>query len=157
MSFVAIDWGSTRFRAYRVEENGVVSARLASERGIAVTPRAELAATLVAELAPWRAWLESGRVPVLMAGMIGSDRGLRDAGYQRLPIDLEALADAAAQVEVTTPPPTRVSIRAGLALGDASGDAYDVMRGEEVQLLGAQRLRPASLYVFPGTHSKWVP
>src|SRR3982751_1856055 len=114
MSFVAIDWGSTRFRAYRVVSNGV-SDRLSSARGIATTPPEELAAALVSELAPWRAWIEGGRVPVLMAGMIGSNRGLRDAGYQRLPIDLDALASPEAQVEAATPLATRVSIRAGPA------------------------------------------
>jgi 2-dehydro-3-deoxygalactonokinase len=154
MSFVAVDWGSTRFRAYRVETGGV-SDRITSERGIGSTPPEELAATLAAQLAPWRPWIEGGRVPVRMAGMIGSNRGLRDAGYQRLPIDLDALASADALVDVATPLATRVSIRAGLAL--ARDDEFDVMRGEEVQLYGAQRLRPASLYVFPGTHSKWVP
>jgi 2-dehydro-3-deoxygalactonokinase len=154
MSFVAVDWGSTRFRAYKVEPRGV-SARLTSERGISTTPPAALADALAAELAPWRAWIEGERIPIAMAGMIGSNRGLRDVGYQRLPLDLEEIAAAAGQVEVPTPLATRVTIRQGLALAD--GDAFDVMRGEEVQLLGAERLRPARLYVFPGTHSKWIP
>jgi 2-dehydro-3-deoxygalactonokinase len=160
MSFVAIDWGSTRFRAYRVEK-GDVSDRITSARGILATPPDELPETLVAELAPWRAWIERERVPVRMAGMVGSNRGLRDAGYQRVPIFLDELASTSAEVEVqvqdkgATLLATKVSIRPGLAL--AEGDAYDVMRGEEVQLLGAYSLRPARLYVFPGTHSKWVP
>jgi 2-dehydro-3-deoxygalactonokinase len=154
MSFVAVDWGSTRLRAYRVEAGGVAD-RLASGQGIAATPRAELAAALVAALAPWRAWIERDVVPVRMAGMIGSQAGLADAGYQRLPIFLDELAATSAEVEVATPLATRVGIRPGLALVD--GDARDVMRGEEVQLLGASRLAPADLYVFPGTHSKWVP
>src|SRR5262245_5877229 len=115
MSFVAVDWGSTRFRAYRVEEGGV-SDRISSARGISTTPPDELAGALVAELAPWRGWIEGGRVPVLMAGKIGSNRGLRDAGYQRLPLDLDALASPDAQVEVATPLATRVGIRAGIAL-----------------------------------------
>jgi 2-dehydro-3-deoxygalactonokinase len=154
MRFVAVDWGSTRFRAYRVEAGGV-SDRLESGRGIATTEPGELAAALVAELAPWRAWIERERVPVRMAGMIGSNRGLRDVGYQRLPLSLEELASAGAEVEVSTPLATRVGIRPGLAV--AGGDDWDVMRGEEVQLLGAFRMRRAGLYVFPGTHSKWVP
>jgi 2-dehydro-3-deoxygalactonokinase len=153
MSFVAIDWGSTRFRAYRVEPSGVMS--IASERGIGSTPPELLTGALVEALEPWRAWIERERVPVRMAGMIGSNRGLRDVGYQRLPIDLDGLAAVDARVEVATPLATSVSIRQGLALAD--GDAFDVMRGEEVQLLGAHGLRPAGLYVFPGTHSKWVP
>jgi 2-dehydro-3-deoxygalactonokinase len=154
MSFVAIDWGSSRFRAYRVEPGGVTD-RITSARGILSTPPSALAGALAEELAPWRAWLERERVPVAMAGMIGSNRGLRDAGYQRLPIDLAALASPAAAVPVETALATTVTIRPGLALAD--GDAYDVLRGEEVQLLGAHHLRPAGLYVFPGTHSKWIP
>jgi 2-dehydro-3-deoxygalactonokinase len=154
MSFVAIDWGSSRFRAYRVEPGGVTD-RITSARGILSTPPPALAGALVEELASWRAWIERERVPVAMAGMIGSNRGLRDAGYQRLPIDLDALASPAAAVQVETALATRVTIRPGLALAD--GDAYDVLRGEEVQLLGAHHLRPAGLYVSPGTHSKWIP
>jgi 2-dehydro-3-deoxygalactonokinase len=152
MKFVAVDWGSTRFRAYRVESGNVVD-RIASARGILATAPAELAATLVAELAPWQSFIEGERVPILMAGMVGSQRGLRDAGYQRLPIFLDALTSE--QVEVATPLATKVSIRPGLAIAD--GEQYDVMRGEELQLLGAFRIRPTRLYVFPGTHSKWVP
>lgn len=154
MSFVAIDWGSTRFRAYRVEVGGVAD-RIASEGGILSTAPEELGVVLVEALEPWRAWIERERVPVRMAGMIGSNRGMRDVGYQRLPVDLEALGAVEARVAVATALATNVSIRQGLALAD--GDAFDVMRGEEVQLLGAYRLRPAALYVFPGTHSKWVP
>ena len=153
-SFVAVDWGSTWFRAYRVGP-GRIFERITSARGIRSTPPDELVGAFVTALAPWREWIERHRIPVTMAGMIGSNRGLRDAGYQRLPIDLEALASSEPQVDVATPLATRVRIRAGLALAD--GDAYDVLRGEEVQLLGAYRLRPASLYVFPGTHSKWIP
>src|SRR6185436_5514620 len=130
-----------------------VTDRITSSRGILATAPAELGATLIAELTPWRGFIESERVPVLMAGMIGSHRGLRDAGYQRLPIFLDALTSE--QVEVATPLATKVTIRPGLAIAD--GEEYDVMRGEELQLLGAFRMRPASLFVFPGTHSKWVP
>jgi len=152
--FVAVDWGSSRFRAYRVEPEGV-SDRIESARGIGSTAPEELAGALVAELAPWRAWIERDGVPVRMAGMVGSNRGLRDAGYQRLPIFLDELAAASVEVEVATPLATKVGIRPGLAV--AAGDDWDVMRGEEVQLLGAFRLRRAGLYVLPGTHSKWVP
>jgi 2-dehydro-3-deoxygalactonokinase len=156
MTFVAVDWGSTRFRAYRVED-GAVTARIASGRGISTSEPLALGAALAAELQPWRPWIEAARVPVRMAGMIGSNRGLRDVGYELLPRTLVELASGAAEVEVATPLATRVAIRRGLALADRDAGAFDVMRGEEVQLLGAFRLRRARLYVFPGTHSKWVP
>ena len=153
---VAVDWGSTRFRAYRIEAGAVVD-RLASARGIAGTPPEALAGVLVEALAPWRPWIEDTRVPVAMIGMIGSNRGLRDAGYTRLPVTLDELASADVEVEIASALATRVAIRRGLALEDRQADAFDVMRGEDVQLLGAERLRPAGLYVLPGTHSKWIP
>ncbi|MBN0646766.1 2-dehydro-3-deoxygalactonokinase, partial [Pseudomonas aeruginosa] len=42
----------------------------------------------------------------------------------------------------------------GLKVAQAAD--YDVMRGEETQLLGAWQLMPAECYVMPGTHCKWV-
>jgi 2-dehydro-3-deoxygalactonokinase len=41
----------------------------------------------------------------------------------------------------------------------ASGDRYDVMRGEEVQAFGAVasgRIEPDALICHPGTHAKWI-
>ncbi|HCL6548165.1 TPA: 2-dehydro-3-deoxygalactonokinase, partial [Klebsiella oxytoca] len=38
---------------------------------------------------------------------------------------------------------------------EQDGD-FNVMRGEETQLLGAWQLAPAECYVLPGTHCKWV-
>jgi 2-dehydro-3-deoxygalactonokinase len=48
----------------------------------------------------------------------------------------------------------------GLSCTNASG-LFDVMRGEETQLLGALRLQPRfakgrHLFCLPGTHAKWV-
>ena len=48
----------------------------------------------------------------------------------------------------------------GLSCTNASG-VFDVLRGEETQLLGALRLRPdlaqgRHLFCLPGTHAKWV-
>lgn len=96
MGFVAVDWGSSRLRAYRVEPSGV-SERLVTEQGILSTPREALAAALVAALAPWREWIERDRVPVRMAGMIGMvsrfrDYGCRGPRYLRMPRCLTCLA-----------------------------------------------------------------
>ncbi|WP_336142273.1 2-dehydro-3-deoxygalactonokinase, partial [Klebsiella pneumoniae] len=48
----------------------------------------------------------------------------------------------------------KVWIVPGLKVAQAAD--YDVMRGEETQLLGAWQLMPAECYVMPGTHCKWV-
>jgi 2-dehydro-3-deoxygalactonokinase len=142
--FLAIDWGTTNRRAYLIEDGAV----LATERDdlgiLGVAPGG-----FADELAALRARFE--RVPAVLAGMIGSNRGWVDAGYVAAPASLEALAAAAVR------PQSDVAIVPGVSrLGDGRAD---VMRGEEVQLLGAVAagLVPASaLLCQPGTHSKWA-
>jgi 2-dehydro-3-deoxygalactonokinase len=90
-----------------------------------------------------------GDLPVLLAGMAGSVRGWVTTPYARCPAGLDDLACALHWVE-----PQRTAIVPGL-----SDPAGDVMRGEEVQLLGAiaAGLAPAeALLCQPGTHCKWA-
>ena len=144
--------GLTRFRAYRVE-GGSVAERITSARGILATAPAGSSATLVAELGPWRT-LDRERTCSGADGRHGRQPPWSPRrGLPRLPIF--STRSRRNKWEVTTPLATKVSIRPGLAIAD--GEEYDVMRGEELQLLGAFRMQPANLYVFPGTHSKWVP
>jgi 2-dehydro-3-deoxygalactonokinase len=89
---------------------------------------------------------------MLMAGMIGSNRGWREAAYVPAPA---ALADLAGQL--VWPEPGFVAIVPGISWSE--GDAADVMRGEETQLLGAVSagmIPPDCLVCHPGTHNKWV-
>jgi 2-dehydro-3-deoxygalactonokinase len=91
-----------------------------------------------------------GDHPMLMAGMVGSNRGWVEAPYVPCPAGLDELVAALAW-----PEPERTAIVPGLS----STDPPDVMRGEEVQLLGAVAagLVPAdALVCHPGTHNKWV-
>ena len=93
-----------------------------------------------------------GDRPLLMAGMIGSNRGWVEAPYVPCPAGLAELADRLQWVE-----PQRIAIVPGVSY-QADGRA-DVMRGEEVQLLGAVAqgwLAPQSIVCHPGTHDKWA-
>ena len=143
--FLAVDWGTTNRRVYRIGANGTVEADEQDGRGIlSVTPGAYPAETLAIRA-------RFGDLPMLCAGMVGSNRGWRETPYLPCPIGLDALADAPSWVE-----PARTAILPGVA---TFGERADVIRGEEVQLLGAVSAGlapPDALLCQPGTHCKWA-
>src|SRR3546814_14018480 len=94
-------------------------------------------------------------VPVVLSGMIGSRQGWLEAPYLACPA---ALADlGAALVPLDLARGRRVFLAPGLSTRDAGG-VPDVMRGEEVQILGeVDRLGvDSAILCMPGTHSKWA-
>lgn len=142
--FIAVDWGTTNRRAYLIEDERVAQTERDDMGVLAVKPD-----EFPGHVARLRARL--GNHPIVMAGMVGSNRGWLDAGYVGCPATLEALA-----AKVVRPEPS-VAIVPGVCV-DAQGRA-DVMRGEEVQLLGAVAAGlapPDALLCQPGTHNKWA-
>lgn len=143
---IAIDWGSSNRRGYLLAADGTVLDEFADDRGaLTLAPDA-----YPADLAAVRA--RFGPLPVLAAGMVGSTRGWHEAAYVDAPADLAALA--AARLVVAD---AEAAIVPGVAL--QTGVRPDVMRGEEVQVLGAiaAGLAPAdALFCQPGTHNKWI-
>jgi len=144
--FIAVDWGTTNRRAYLL--GGGVGEPRSFEDGKGILSIAEGGfPEAVAEI---RAQL--GDLPLLMAGMVGSNRGWIEAPYVPCPAGLSDLVANICWAE-----PGRTAIVPGVSF--SSGDRADVMRGEEVQLLGAVAagLVPADCTVcHPGTHNKWV-
>jgi 2-dehydro-3-deoxygalactonokinase len=143
--FIAVDWGTTNRRAYRVIGGECVD-EFEDESGVL----AIAAGGFPAAVGAIRQRL--GEAPLLMAGMVGSTRGWVEVPYVPCPADMTTLAAAIHWVE-----PGRVAIVPGLSLSD-EGDA-DVMRGEEVQMFGALAagtVPRSSLICHPGTHNKWV-
>ena len=142
---IAVDWGTTNRRAWRLAD-GAVTAEMEDDRGILVVGPGGFDAA-VAEI---RGRL--GDLPMLLAGMVGSNRGWVEAPYVRCPAGLDDLTAALAW-----PEPRRTCIVPGVAY-DAE-DGADVMRGEEVQLLGAVAaglIAPDAPVCHPGTHNKWA-
>ncbi len=141
--FVAVDWGTTNRRAWAIDAAGTPSAPMVDGEGI-------LSCTdFPAAVAGLRA--RAGGRPLLMAGMIGSNRGWREVPYVAAPAGLAEVAAAVSWVE------PGVGIVPGVSFVD--GDRADIMRGEEVALLGdcaAATLECDGLVCHPGTHTKWV-
>jgi 2-dehydro-3-deoxygalactonokinase len=144
--FVAVDWGTTNRRAYRVAPDGTCTDEMEDDRGILSVGGGNFEAA-VAEI---RARM--GDLPLLMAGMIGSNRGWVEAPYAPCPAGLPEVAQRVKWVE-----PGRIGIVPGVSF--ENDDAADVMRGEEVQILGAFAdgiVAPDAVICHPGTHNKWI-
>ena len=143
-AFLAVDWGTTNRRVFRIE-NGAVVATERDARGVTSVASGDFAD----EVAGIRG--RFGDLPVLLAGMVGSTIGWRDVPYVAAPADLAALARGLAWIDARTAIVPGVSV-----LSDTKAD---VMRGEEVQFLGAVAagLVPRDgLLCQPGTHCKWA-
>lgn len=144
--FIAVDWGTTNRRGYRIGLDGRMTGEFEDKKGILSVGAGGFPAA-VAELRE-----RLGELPLLMGGMIGSNRGWVEAPYVPCPAGLPELAARLQWVE-----PEQIAIVPGVCFVD--GDAADVMRGEEVQALGAfaEGLIPANaLICHPGTHNKWI-
>ncbi len=145
-AYIAIDWGTTNRRIYVLTADGAVLDTVRDDRGVlAMTP-----GDYPNEIAAIR--VRFGALSIIAAGMVGSTRGWREAAYVPAPADLPTLAGAATRI-----PELDVTIVPGVSL--LTDTRADVMRGEEVQVLGAVAagLAPAdALFAQPGTHNKWV-
>ena len=143
-AFIAVDWGTTNRRAYLIEDGVTLRTERDGAGILAVASGgfADAAGELRARF---------GGAPMLLAGMVGSNRGWIDAGYVSCPAGLDALASRLVS------PAEGVWIVPGVST--VAGNRADVMRGEEVQLLGAVAAGlapPDALLAQPGTHCKWA-
>jgi 2-dehydro-3-deoxygalactonokinase len=145
-ALVTIDWGTTNRRIFLLDAEGRVTHREADALGVTAVP----AGGFPDEMRRLRDHF--GDRLFLLAGMIGSNRGWAEAAYVPVPIGVPQLAEQLLWVE-----PGRTAIVPGACT--AEGEHADVMRGEEVQLLGAVAaglIAPDAALCLPGTHAKWA-
>jgi len=146
-SLIAVDWGTTSARAYRLDGQGNVLDSRNAPLGVSQVAGGRFAEALSSLLGDW----DGEKVPRIASGMIGSRQGWVEAPYLDCPAPLNALAEAIART-----PGDRLHVVPGLRTRDGNGTP-DVMRGEETQVVGAVgRTRTPLVVVLPGTHSKWV-
>jgi 2-dehydro-3-deoxygalactonokinase len=144
--FIAADWGTTNRRAYLIDGAGDLTGEMEDESGVLAVAPGEFPAAVESLRAKF------GDRPLLLAGMVGSNRGWVEVPYVPAPAGLADIAAGLCWVE-----PERTAIVPGIAC--TIGGTADVMRGEEVQLLGAHAaglVGPDALVCHPGTHNKWV-
>jgi len=145
---IAVDWGSSSLRGYRLDQHGATLEQRASARGILHCDGnyADVLAGLV------DGWPDS---TILLSGMIGSRNGWIEQAYLPCPAGLADLA-AALQLHHDARLPGRdLWFVPGVAVQGAGGTP-DVMRGEETQLFGLDSRAGHAHVCLPGTHSKWA-
>ncbi|MBP5950253.1 2-dehydro-3-deoxygalactonokinase [Pseudomonas iridis] len=162
---IALDWGTTSLRAYKLAAGGVVLEQRSLSSGIMQLPKTprvingrECADGF--ELAFDEAcgdWLEAQPdLPVIACGMVGSAQGWREAAYCDTPANVANLGNSLQTVISLRG--TRVHIVPGVI---QRSRLPNVMRGEETQVLGVLQNLPVEaggdlLIGLPGSHSKWV-
>jgi 2-dehydro-3-deoxygalactonokinase len=149
--FIAINWGSSNFRAYLLNETGVVQDAWIEASAIAALDRQGMEAR-IEQLG--QRWPNVGSL--YACGMIGSNIGWEEVAYADCPIGLDGLASRLHSTRIAG---RVMRIVPGLACRRAADGAPDIMRGEETDLFGllcAGRLPRDGMVALPGTHSKWV-
>jgi len=151
IAMIGIDWGTTSFRAYRLDARGAVQDRSERDGGILTVPQGGFPDVLRAAIGPW---LAAGERRVLLCGMVGSRQGWQEAPYLACPA---GPAEIAAAVVPLAFEGAACRLVPGLTARDPGG-VPDVMRGEETKLVGllAELGATPALVCLPGTHSKWA-
>jgi 2-dehydro-3-deoxygalactonokinase len=147
---IAVDWGTSSFRAYRLDDGGAILARRESPRGISQVGPGEFPQVLTEEIG---SWLTGAGEIIVLSGMVGSRQGWVEVPYCECPAGAHEIAARLQRVEFEG---ASAFIVPGVTGFDTAG-VREVMRGEETQVLGAMGSLPEEAVVcLPGTHSKWV-
>ena len=147
--FIAVDWGTSSFRAALMTSKGIVLDEINTPRGILGFKPDEFVPYL---LATCERFSKAGSGMYLLSGMIGSKNGLLEVPYCPCPATASDIAAALGWVD-TGDADLNIAIVPGVRNG-----FDDVMRGEETQVFGAAAVLGVqnAIMVLPGTHSKWV-
>ena len=146
--WIAVDWGTSTFRAYLVQNNEV-SDVIETKDGMKFVKSHLFEQTLLTLI---DRWLDNDKITeILASGMVGSKQGWEEAPYQKTPCNFKNLS-------YITPPlkDNRISLK--IFSGVSQINQPDVMRGEETQIAGFLNENPNfnGSICLPGTHSKWV-
>jgi len=147
-AWIAVDWGTSRLRAWAMSREGAVLGEACSDDGMGSLARDGFEPALLALIAPW---LGGETVPVLACGMVGARQGWHEVPYLPVPQMPQSLKPVAVP---GTDPRISLSILPGLS----QAQPPDVMRGEETQVAGflAEMSDFDGVLCLPGTHTKWV-
>lgn len=151
---IAVDWGTSNFRAFRLNAAGEIIERRTITVGILSVHQGRFAETIREHLGDW---LATGENQVLLSGMVGSRNGWMEAPYLNCPVGVAEIADACVAVPLDG---CKVRLVPGVKGADRNG-IPEVMRGEETEIMGmfdsfVWTKNCTTSVCLPGTHSKWV-
>lgn len=154
---IAVDWGGSSLRVYRLDAHGrIVDQRRGHEGALACAGR--FGEVLSALVDGWDDDL------LVMCGMVGARGGWVEVPYVDGPAGVDTLAAGMCRIDGHGDAAPDLGALAGRQLwcvpgmADRRDAAVDVMRGEETQIAGLlDALGPGGHRIcLPGTHSKWV-
>ena len=149
-NWIAVDWGTSRLRAWIMDDRNEVIQSLSSGEGMGALAQQEFEAALLRLIEPYlRA---DGLTTVIACGMVGARQGWIEAEYLQIPCPPPGIANA------TVAPTTDKRLAVKILPGVCQQDPADVMRGEETQIAGFIKSNPGfrGTICLPGTHAKWV-
>ena len=167
-TFLSCDWVTSAFRLRLVERETLnIIAEESSKQGNAATagrwqqagqPPAQRVAFYLAVVRQHIQRLEAAAgtplagVPVVVSGMASSTIGMAELPYKPLPFAVDGSDLLTKTIAPTAEFPHPVLLISGVRSAD------DVMRGEEVQLVGCgfENTAETQLFLHPGTHAKHV-
>jgi 2-dehydro-3-deoxygalactonokinase len=154
-SFIACDWGTSNMRLYLCACHDDRPTVLDARNGPGVATIDGEFESVFFQLAD--DWITAhGNLPVILSGMVGSTIGWNEAPYLQCPVNARQIVEGRLQFAARG---TEFCLVAGLRADNPLGSP-DVMRGEELQLLGwlhaAGNKNAPQLFALPGTHNKWA-
>ncbi len=147
---IAVDWGTSSLRLYRLSDDGQMRERRRSDQGVLACD-GRFGEVLAREIAGWN------DDDILLCGMVGGRGGWHEMPYLPCPAGNHALALGMQRFQPPGFDERALWLVPGLRDGD-SDRVPDVMRGEETQLAALLDVLTAGTHLvcLPGTHSKWV-
>ena len=146
--WIAVDWGTSFFRAYLIE-NELVSDKIETSDGMKFIQQNDFEKKFISLI---EKWLIKGQVvEVLASGMLGARQGWMEAPYEKTPCNLNNINYVSPLVN-----DDRFSLK--IFSGVSQINPPDVIRGEETQVAGFfyKNLNFKGSVCLPGTHSKWI-
>ncbi|WP_068544300.1 2-dehydro-3-deoxygalactonokinase [Thalassotalea crassostreae] len=154
---ITVDWGTSFLRAYLCEVSDQTQLKLIDTqiaRGVCKCD-GEFEKELMTCIAVWEA--QYGKLPVYLAGQISSSLGWHNTQYLPCPLKPKDIAFGGINFTANG---HDLYILPGTSC-QYPDQSFDVMRGEELQILGWLQLDPTHaqgrhMLCLPGTHTKWV-
>ena len=146
--WIAVDWGTSFFRAYLIEDE-LVSDKIETSDGMKFIQQNNFEKKFISLIEKWL--IRDHVVEVFASGMLGARQGWMEAPYEKTPCNLNKINNVSPIVK-----DNRFSLK--IFSGVSQINPPDVMRGEETQVAGFfnKNLNFKGSVCLPGTHSKWV-
>ena len=145
--WVALDWGTSNFRAYLMDNNNVID-QVSTQEGMKFIDQNEFEKILIKNIDSWN---NNFDIKVIIAsGMVGAKQGWIEVPYVNSPCDIRNVNFKTLKILDDA----NIHILSGVSQFNPS----DVMRGEETQIAGflLNNVDFNGSICLPGTHSKWV-